>query len=75
MKSDLILDTRGFFCPVPVIKTSEALKNLDSGAVVEVISDDPAIEMDLPAWCQSTGHTIEAVASEGNVYRHWVRKK
>jgi tRNA 2-thiouridine synthesizing protein A len=75
MKSNLILDTRGFFCPVPVIKTSEALKNLDSGAVVEVISDDPAIEMDMPAWCQSTGHSIQAEAREGKVYRYWVRKK
>ncbi len=75
MKSDLIIDTRGFFCPVPVIKTSEALKNLDSGAVVEVISDDPAIEMDMPAWCGSTGHEIQSVAREGKVYRYWVRKK
>ena len=61
--------------PVPVIKTSEALKNLDSGAVVEVISDDPAIEMDMPAWCQSTGHEIQSVVREEKVYRYWVRKK
>jgi len=75
MKSDLIIDTRGFFCPVPVIKTSEALKNLDSGAVVEVISDDPAIEMDMPAWCQSTGHEIQFAAKEEKIFRYWVRKK
>ena len=74
MKSDLILDTRGLFCPVPIIKTSEALKNLHSGAVVEVISDDPAIEMDMPAWCQSTGHEIRSSAREGKVYRYWVLK-
>ena len=74
MKSSLIIDTRGLFCPAPVIKTSEALKNLSSGAVVEVISDDPAIEMDMPAWCRSTGHEIRSMAREGRIYRFWVRK-
>ena len=75
MKSNVIVDTRGLFCPVPVIKTSEAIKNIESGRVVEVISDDPAIAQDLPAWCQSTGHRIVSVAQEGQVYRYQVRKK
>ena len=60
MKPNVIIDTRGLFCPIPVIKTSEALQNLESGALVEIISDDPAIEFDMPAWCQSTGHAIES---------------
>ena len=71
----MIVDTRGLFCPMPVIKTSDALKNLDSGSMVEVISDDPAIEFDLPAWCQSNGHTIQRVEKESGVYRYWVEKR
>lgn len=71
----LRVDTRGTFCPVPIIRTSEALRNLESGSVVEVISDDPAIRHDMPAWCRSTGHTIESESEEDGTYRYFVRKK
>lgn len=75
MKPKMRLDTRGLFCPVPIIKTSEAIRNMESGCVLEVISDDPAIEYDLPAWCKSTGNIIKAVAKEGGVYRYFILKK
>ncbi|MDH3215725.1 MAG: sulfurtransferase TusA family protein [Candidatus Krumholzibacteria bacterium] len=71
---NIIVDARGLFCPMPIIKTSEAICSLDGGAVVEVITDDPAIEFDMPAWCQSHGHTIESVSIEGKVWRYFVRK-
>jgi len=71
----VIVDARGLFCPVPIIKTSEALRNVVSGSVVEVISDDPAIESDLPAWCRSTGHTIVSMDQRGADFHYLVRKK
>jgi len=71
----VVIDTRGTFCPIPIIKTSEAIGNLDSGGVVEVISDDPAVEYDMPAWCRSMGHAIVEWSKEGDVYRYFIRKK
>lgn len=71
----VVVDTRGMFCPVPIIKTSEAIRNLRSGGVLEVISDDPAIESDLPAWCKSTGHTILESRREGRDFYYRVQKK
>ncbi len=70
----LIVDTRGFFCPVPVIKVSDALRRIDAGRLVEIISDDPAIEFDLPAWCRSNGHTIRRSERQGDVFRYIVEK-
>jgi len=75
MKANLRVDARGTYCPVPVIKTSEAIRNVEPGAVVEVISDDPAIESDLPAWCKSHGHTIEHLDRDGDDFHYFVRKK
>ena len=75
MKRSIIVNAKGFFCPVPIIKTAEAMDNLDSGAIVEVISDDPAIAHDLPAWCESTGNVIKSMIKEGGVYRYFVQKK
>ncbi|UCG52014.1 MAG: sulfurtransferase TusA family protein [Candidatus Latescibacterota bacterium] len=75
MKPNMIVDTRGLFCPMPVIKTSEALKKLDPGSVVEVISDDPAIELDMPAWCDSQGHIIKSVTKVSGVVKFLVQKR
>ncbi len=60
---------------MPVIKTSDAMKNLDGGVVIEVISDDPAIELDLPAWCESHGHSVLRSEEKAGVWRIVVQKR
>lgn len=72
---NIIVDTRGMFCPVPIIKLSDAIRNLDRGGVVEVVSDDPAIAFDLPAWCKSAGHVVVAEWQDGDDYVYRVRKE
>lgn len=71
----VVVDTRGTFCPIPIIKTSKAIANLRPGGVLEVISDDPAIEQDMPAWCRSNGHSIQDMRRDGHVFRYRVVKK
>jgi tRNA 2-thiouridine synthesizing protein A len=71
---DMVVDTRGMFCPAPIIKLSEAIRIVDAGRVVEIVSDDPAIEFDLPAWCNSTGHAIVTHFNDGNDRVYRVRK-
>ena len=70
----IILDTRGTFCPIPIVKISETIKNVDPGVIVEMISDDPAIEYDLPAWCRSAGHKILSQKKEDKDFRFEVLK-
>ena len=71
---DVIVDTTGTFCPVPIIKLSEAIRNIDEGGVVELVSDDAAIELDLPAWCRSTGHHVVSESKAGKKYVYRVRR-
>jgi tRNA 2-thiouridine synthesizing protein A len=52
---DAVLDTLGLRCPVPVIRTSRKIKEVREGGVLEVLSDDPLIVIDLQAWCFSNG--------------------
>ena len=73
--ADEILDTVGLYCPIPIIRTAERMKRLDGGAVLEVISDDRVILIDMPAWCRSTGHTLLGSRRDGDQYRLLVRKK
>jgi cysteine desulfurase len=41
---------------VPVIELAKAARAAGPGAEVEVLSDDPASEHDVPAWCRLRGH-------------------
>ena len=47
---DLVVDCLGRPCPVPVIELAKALLTVEVGQVVEVLSDDPAARLDVPAW-------------------------
>jgi tRNA 2-thiouridine synthesizing protein A len=52
MSEPEILDCRGQRCPLPVIALASRLVQLPVGAVLRVLSDDPAAAVDIPAWCR-----------------------
>lgn len=56
-----ILDTRGTFDPMPVLKARREIDRLDTGAELHVLTDDPAAEVDFQAFCQATGNSLVRV--------------
>jgi len=75
LKPDAVLDCVGLACPMPIFKTSTKIKEMTSGQVLEVLSDDDGIEKDMPAWCKLTGHEYVGLVKEKGEYRVFVRKK
>jgi TusA-related sulfurtransferase len=75
MKSDRVLDCIGLFCPMPIIKTNIVLRMMKSGEILEILADDPGFELDLPAWCKTTGNQFLGMEKEGNILKGYVRKK
>ena len=71
---DARLDTVGLFCPVPIIRTADRIRRMNPGELLEVVSDDRVILIDMPAWCRSSGHRFVGSRQEGGVYRLFVRK-
>ncbi|HUD70642.1 MAG TPA: sulfurtransferase TusA family protein, partial [Dongiaceae bacterium] len=49
LKGDRLLDTLGLFCPVPIVRTAETVRKMEAGDVLEVLSDDRVILLDMPA--------------------------
>ena len=41
-----VLDCKGLQCPLPVIKTAQAIKTLEPGQVLELLATDPGVEPD-----------------------------
>jgi TusA-related sulfurtransferase len=75
MKPDDVLDCVGLACPMPIFKTANRIKEMKSGEVLEVQSDDDGIEKDMPAWCRMTGNEFLGLTKDDGEYRVFVRKK
>jgi tRNA 2-thiouridine synthesizing protein A len=52
------VEARGVLCPVPIIRLARATAALAPGSLVALLTDDPAAEHDVPAWCRLRGHTL-----------------
>lgn len=74
MKADVTLDCVGLFCPVPIYKTSQKIKELGVGQILEVLADDEGIKEDMPAWCKTTGQEFLGIREEEGQYKAYVRK-
>ncbi len=66
MSDNNVVDVRGFACPMPIIKTSLALKKATSGEVFQVIADDLVFRNDIAAWCKKTGNLLESLTVSGD---------
>jgi TusA-related sulfurtransferase len=53
---ELVLDAIGRRCPLPVIDLAKQISEVSVGAVIAIVSDDPAAATDIPAWCRMRGH-------------------
>jgi len=69
------LDLKGLSCPLPIVKTAQAVKELASGDLIEALATDPGSVADFTAWCKSTGHELVERSETGGVYRFVIKKK
>jgi tRNA 2-thiouridine synthesizing protein A len=72
---DVTVDARGLNCPMPIVKTAQAVKAMASGQTVEVLATDPGATKDFAAWSKSTGNELVEQSVDGGVYRFVMRKK
>jgi tRNA 2-thiouridine synthesizing protein A len=69
------VDAKGLSCPLPIVKTAQAIKGLASGQLLEVLATDPGSLKDFAAWSKTTGNEIVEQGEDGGVYRFVLRKK
>ena len=74
-KADAELDATGLKCPMPVLRARRAMKPLATGETLLLLADDPASAKDVPAFCETTGHVLEAQSSrDDGVLAFLIRK-
>ncbi|MGO9964047.1 MAG: sulfurtransferase TusA family protein [Acidimicrobiales bacterium] len=71
---DQVVDCTGLACPLPVLKTAQAIKNLVSGQVLELLATDPGVEPDMRAWSSRTGNELLGITKQGDVFHVLIRR-
>lgn len=56
--TDTVVDARRLLCPMPVIRTQDAVQQLQPGQTLQVLCSDPGVLHDIPAWCRVHGHEV-----------------
>jgi tRNA 2-thiouridine synthesizing protein A len=69
------LDLKGLSCPMPIIKTAKAMKQLAPGQLLEAFATDPGSVPDFKAWAQATGNPLVETSEEGGVFHFILKKK
>jgi cysteine desulfurase len=66
----LTLDALGLLCPAPIIMLAKRIGEVEIGALVRVLADDPAAALDIPAWCgmRAQDYLGEAPSDHGRAY-------
>jgi tRNA 2-thiouridine synthesizing protein A len=71
---DRTLDAKGLLCPMPIVKLSKLIKELDSQQIVLMEATDPGSVPDVTAWAKNTGNPLLHHETEGGVMRFWIQK-
>jgi tRNA 2-thiouridine synthesizing protein A len=71
---DVTLDCRGLLCPMPALKTSTAIKNMQVGQLLEMRATDPGAKPDILAWLKRTGHELVRIEETSGVLKFYIRK-
>jgi tRNA 2-thiouridine synthesizing protein A len=74
IKVEKTVDYKGLFCPMPIVKISKAIKEIEVGQVLEMLADDPGSKPDMEAWAKQTGHELLDLQEEAGVFKFYVRR-
>ena len=69
-----VLDLKGLKCPLPVLKTRKAMKELAPGGQIWVETTDPLAAIDMPNFCQESGHRLLETAENDSGLRFLIEK-
>ena len=74
LQAERTLDCTGMLCPIPVIKTSKTIKEMQVGQVLKMIATDPGAPADMEAWARQTGNELVDSHKEDGKYVFFLRR-
>ncbi|MBK9007863.1 MAG: sulfurtransferase TusA family protein [Anaerolineae bacterium] len=75
IKEDRLLDCSDLLCPMPIVNTTKAMKELQPGQILKMVSTDAGSPPDIEAWSRQTGNELLLSTVEGGKFVFFLRKK
>jgi TusA-related sulfurtransferase len=72
---DKAMDLSGLACPMPVVKVSKGIKEIEVGQVLEATTTDPGSLTDFPAWARTSGNEILKTDQDGDTIKFYIQRK
>ena len=69
-----VMDLKGLACPMPVVKVSKGIKEVEMGQIIEAITTDPGSLTDFPAWAKTSGNEIVKTDQESDVIKFYIKR-
>jgi tRNA 2-thiouridine synthesizing protein A len=74
IKEDVLLDCSGLLCPMPIVKTTKAMKELEPGQILKMIATDAGSPPDIAAWSRQTGNELLLSTTENEKFVFFLKK-
>lgn len=74
IKADKTMDLKGLPCPMPVVKVSKGIKDVEIGQILEAVTTDPGSLADFPAWARTSGNEILDTVQEEGLIRFFIKR-
>ena len=74
IQADHELDLSGLNCPMPLLKTKQALNKLESGKIILVHATDPGSERDFQVFSTQSGIALLHMENHDGVFHYWLQK-
>jgi tRNA 2-thiouridine synthesizing protein A len=69
-----VLDVKGLNCPLPILRAKKALKDMPTGATLQVLATDPGAVKDFEAFCRATGNELLESTVDGKIYSFVIKR-
>ena len=74
MAEKKLIDARGSFCPGPLMELIGAMKMVEVGDEIEILSTDKGSANEIPQWIKKVGHEHIGTREEAGVWHVNVRR-
>jgi len=74
IKVDVVQDSLGQMCPMPIAYLAKNMRTMKAGQVLEIQSDDDGAHADIPAWCKQTNNEFLGEEKSGDFYKYYIKK-
>lgn len=72
--ADIVIDTKGLACPMPIVKAKKGIDAIESGQTMELLTTDKGSMNDFQAWIKQSRHELIEARESNGIFTFIVKK-